>query len=53
MAGSSAVFTGTDALGTVELDHRRAYGTTIYGGTSEIHRSIIAEQALGLPKSRS
>jgi alkylation response protein AidB-like acyl-CoA dehydrogenase len=53
MAGPSGVLTGTDPLGTVELDHRRAYGTTIYGGTSEIHRSIIAEQALGLPKSRS
>lgn len=53
MGGSASIVTGNHPLGLVELDHRRAYGTTIYGGTSEIHRSIIAEQALGLPKSRS
>lgn len=53
MGGPVSILTGTHPLGIVELDHRRAYGTTIYGGTSEIHRSIIAEQALGLPKSRS
>ena len=32
--------------------YRHAQGTTIYGGTSEIHRSLIAERALGLPRSR-
>ena len=53
MAGPDALATGSHPLGMIELDHRRAYGTTIYGGTSEVHRSIIAEQALGLPKSRS
>jgi 3-oxochol-4-en-24-oyl-CoA dehydrogenase len=53
MAGAEAILCGDHPLGTIELDHRRAYGTTIYGGTSEIHRSLVAEQALGLPKSRS
>jgi alkylation response protein AidB-like acyl-CoA dehydrogenase len=54
MAGAEGILTGQDhPLGIVELGHRRAYGMTIYGGTNEIHRSIIAEQALGLPKSRS
>jgi len=45
--------TGKHPLGIVELGHRRAYGSTIYGGTSEVHRSLTAEQGLGLPKSRS
>ncbi len=53
IAGSEAIYTGDHPLGVIELDHRRAYGSTIYGGTSEIHRSVVAEQALGLPKSRS
>jgi hypothetical protein len=26
---------------------------TIYGGTSEIHRSMIAERALNLPRTRA
>jgi alkylation response protein AidB-like acyl-CoA dehydrogenase len=45
--------TGKHAQGVIELGHRRAYGSTIYGGTSEVHRSLTAEQGLGLPKSRS
>jgi hypothetical protein len=47
------MMTGDHPLGFIELDHRRAYGMTIYGGANEIHRSLVAEQALGLPKSRS
>jgi alkylation response protein AidB-like acyl-CoA dehydrogenase len=39
-------------LDRVELAMRRAIGMQIYGGTSEIHRSLIAEHALGMPKSR-
>jgi alkylation response protein AidB-like acyl-CoA dehydrogenase len=33
--------------------YRHSQGTTIYGGTSEIHRSMIAERALNLPRTRS
>jgi alkylation response protein AidB-like acyl-CoA dehydrogenase len=33
--------------------YRHAQGTTIYGGTSEIHRSMIAERTLGLPRTRA
>ncbi len=32
--------------------YRHAQGTTIYGGTSEVHRSMIAERTLGLPRTR-
>ncbi len=33
--------------------YRHSQGTTIYGGTSEVHRSLIAERALGLPRTRA
>lgn len=33
--------------------YRHAQGTTIYGGTSEVHRSMIAERALGMPRTRA
>jgi 3-oxochol-4-en-24-oyl-CoA dehydrogenase len=33
--------------------YRHAQGTTIYGGTSEVHRSMIAERALELPRTRA
>ncbi|MCT2400810.1 acyl-CoA dehydrogenase family protein [Novosphingobium mangrovi (ex Huang et al. 2023)] len=37
----------------VNLAYRHAHGTTIYGGTSQVHRSMIAEKGLGLPRSRN
>ncbi len=37
----------------VNQSYRHAHGTTIYGGTSEVHRSMIAERALGLPRTRA
>lgn len=40
-------------LGHVEIGYRQSIGMTIYGGTSEIHRSLIAEQGLGMPRSRT
>jgi alkylation response protein AidB-like acyl-CoA dehydrogenase len=39
--------------GFLNLCYRHAQGTTIYGGTSEVHRSLIAERALGMPRSRA
>ena len=32
--------------------YRHAAGSTIYGGSSEVHRSMIAERGLGLPRTR-
>jgi alkylation response protein AidB-like acyl-CoA dehydrogenase len=41
---------GAPARGEVEWAYRFAQGTTIYGGTSEIQRTIIAQRGLGLPR---
>ncbi len=38
--------------GALNHSYRHAHGTTIYGGTSEVHRSMIAEKGLGLPRTR-
>ncbi len=53
LAAPDSLFAGRDPLGRLELKHRHAIANTIYGGTSEIHRSVIAEQGLGMPRTRS
>ena len=40
------------AGGEFEYHYRSAVASTIYGGSSEVLRSLIAEQSLGLPRSR-
>lgn len=39
--------------GYINLSYRHSQATTIYGGTSEVHRGQIAERALKLPRTRA
>lgn len=41
------------ATACINLSYRHAHGARIYGGTSEVHRSVVAERGLGLPRSRA
>ena len=43
---------GAAADGAIEHAHRFAQGTSIYGGTTDIQRNLIAEHFLGLPRHR-
>ncbi len=52
-AAPASLIRGVDAdLDYVETTMRRAIAMTVYGGTSEVHRSVIAERSLGMPRSR-
>lgn len=53
LAAPESLLWRNDDLHFVEVAMRRALGMTIYGGTSEIQRSLIAEQLLKMPKSRT
>jgi alkylation response protein AidB-like acyl-CoA dehydrogenase len=44
---------GARGPGAVEFAYRLSTATSIYGGTSEIMKSIVAQLGLGLPRSRS
>jgi alkylation response protein AidB-like acyl-CoA dehydrogenase len=37
----------------INFAYRYSHGATIWAGTSEVHRSLIAERVLGLPRSRN
>jgi 3-oxocholest-4-en-26-oyl-CoA dehydrogenase alpha subunit len=56
IAGMSGLLDWTDPEapvdGSMDLHYRSAVATTIYGGSSEVLRSLIVENRLGLPRSR-
>jgi alkylation response protein AidB-like acyl-CoA dehydrogenase len=52
-AAPDSLIRGLDKdMDIVEVSMRRGIAMTVYGGTSEVHRSLIAEKSLGMPKSR-
>src|SRR3546814_13259918 len=53
LAAPESLLWRNDDLHYGEVAMRRALGMTIYGGTSGIQRSLIAEQLLKMPKSRT
>src|SRR5271165_873333 len=56
IAGMSGLLDWTDSEapvdGSMDTHYRSAVATTIYGGSSEVLRSLIVENRLGLPRSR-
>lgn len=52
LIGPDILFPQFGGIGEVEINHRLAQVGTIYGGSSEVQRSTIAEIGLGLPRSR-
>ncbi len=52
LAAPATLVRGKDKFGRIELEARHSAATTIYGGTSEVQRSQVAEASFGLPKSR-
>ena len=53
LAAPESLLRGKSGLGLVEKGYRHSTATTIYGGTSEVLRSMVAERRLGLPRSRA
>lgn len=52
LAAPDSLLRGKAGAQRLEHEVRHATVTTVYGGTSEVHRSQVAEAFYGLPKSR-
>ncbi len=53
LAAPGSLIRGKDGLGVVEIGYRHSTATSVYGGTSEVLRSMVAERRLSLPRSRA
>lgn len=53
LAAPESLARGRTGLGLVEEGYRHSTATSIYGGTSEVLRSMVAERRLCLPRSRA
>ncbi len=53
LAAPQSLVRGREGLGLVEMGYRHSTATTVYGGTSEVLRSMVAERRLGMPRSRA
>src|SRR3546814_18811292 len=53
LAAPKSLVRGQDGLGLIEKGYRPSPATTIYGGTSDAMRSMVAERHLGLELKRA
>jgi len=55
LAAPTSLLRGKEGLGLVEKGYRHSTATSIYGGTSEVLRSMVdgSKRRLGLPRSRA
>lgn len=53
LASPGTLLRGKEGLGVVEKGYRHSTATSIYAGSSEVLRSMIAERRLGMPRSRT
>jgi alkylation response protein AidB-like acyl-CoA dehydrogenase len=52
LCAPDSLLSGEAGAGAAEFGYRLSTATSIYGGTSEIMRSLVAEVSLGMPRSR-
>jgi alkylation response protein AidB-like acyl-CoA dehydrogenase len=53
LCAPDSLLRGATDAGAVEFAYRLSTATSIYGGSTEIMRSLVAEASLGMPRSRN